>query len=52
MFMQLFFFSKVHPSCHNIANGIKAGSNSNMKKEVKTDKHPMDCSNAVYCGVK
>ena len=41
------FFSKVHPSCHNIANGIKPGSNSK-----KTDKHPAGCSKAVCCGVK
>ena len=27
MFIQL-FFSKVHPACHDIANGIKPGSNS------------------------
>ena len=27
MFMQM-IFSKVHPACHNIANGIKPGSNS------------------------
>ena len=27
MFM-LMFFSKVHPACHNIAKGIKPGSNS------------------------
>ena len=33
MFMQM-VFSKVHPVCHNIANGIKPGSNSK-----KTDKH-------------
>ena len=33
MFMQL-FFSKVHPACHNIVNGIEPGSNSK-----KTDKH-------------
>ena len=33
MFVQL-FFSKVHPACHNIANGIKPGSDFK-----KTDKH-------------
>ena len=32
-------FSKVHPACHNIVNGIKPGSNSK-----KTDKHAADCS--------
>ena len=37
MFMQL-FFSKVHPACHNIVNGIKPGSYSK-----KTDKHAADC---------
>ena len=36
MFMQL-FFSKVHPACHNIANGIKPGCDSK-----KTDKHAVD----------
>ena len=41
MFMQL-FFSKVHPACHNIANGIKPGSNSKT-----TGKHAVDCSKAV-----
>ena len=33
-----FFFSKVHPVCHNVANGIKPGSDSK-----KTDKHAADC---------
>ena len=33
MFMQM-AFSKVHPVCHNIANGIKPGSDSK-----KTDNH-------------
>ena len=33
------FFSKVHPTCQNIANGTKPGSNSK-----KTDKHAVDCS--------
>ena len=46
MFMQP-FFSKVHPVCHNIANGIKPGSDSE-----KTDKHAADCSKAVCWGVK
>ena len=31
------FFSKVHPACHNIANGIKPGNDSK-----KTDKHAAD----------
>ena len=47
IFMQLFFFSKVRPACHNIANGNKPGSNSK-----KTDTHAMDCSKALWCGVK
>ena len=38
--------SKIHPACHNDANGIKAGSNSNM-----TDKHDAECSKAAYLGV-
>ena len=46
MFMQM-FFSKVHPACHNIVNGIKPGSDSR-----KTDKHAVDCSEAVCWGVK
>ena len=33
LYMQM-VSSKVHPACHNIANGIKPGSNSK-----KTDKH-------------
>ena len=41
MFIQM-VFSKVHPVCHSIVNGIKPGSNSN-----KTDKHASDCSKAV-----
>ena len=44
--MQL-FFSKVHPVCYNIANGIKLGSDSK-----KTDKHAANCSRAVCWGVK
>ena len=40
-------FFKVHPAYHNIANGIKQGSNSET-----TDKHAVDCSKAVCCGVK
>ena len=45
--MQSVFFSKVRPVCHNIANGIKPGSDSK-----KTDKHAADCSKAVCWGVK
>ena len=41
------FFSKVHPACHSIVNGIKPGSDSR-----KTDKHAVDCSKAVCWGVK
>ena len=41
------FFSKDHPACQNIVNGIKPGSNSK-----KTDKHAWDCSKAVCWGVK
>ena len=41
------FFSKVHPACHNIANGIKPGSDSK-----KTDKRVADCSKAVCWGEK
>ena len=41
------FFSKVHPACHNIVNGIKPGSDSS-----KTDKHAVDCSKAVCWSVK
>ena len=41
------FFLKVHPACHNIANGIKPGSNSNLIEE-----HAAECSNAVYLGCK
>ena len=40
-------FSKVHPACHSIVNGIKQGCNSK-----KTDKHAADCSKAVCWGVK
>ena len=36
MFMQM-VFSKVHPACHNIANGIKPGSDS-----IQNDKHAAD----------
>ena len=36
-------FSKVHPACHNIVNGIKPGSNTKL-----TDKHAANCSKAVY----
>ena len=41
------FFSKVHPACHSIVNGIEPGSNSK-----KTDKHGADYLKAVYWGVK
>ena len=41
------FFSKVHPVCHSIVNGIKPGSNSK-----KTDKLAADRSKAVCWGVK
>ena len=40
-------FSKVHPACHSIVNGIRPGSNSK-----KTDKYAADFSKAVYWGVK
>ena len=40
-------FSKVHPACYNIANGIKPGSDSK-----NTDKHAVDCSKTVCWGVK
>ena len=40
-------FSKVHPACHIIVNGIKPGSNSKT-----TDKHAADCPKAVCWGVK
>ena len=44
MFMQL-SFSKVHPACHNITNGIKSGNDSKQ-----TDKLAADCSKAVFLG--
>ena len=37
-----YFFSKVHPACHNFVNGIKPGSDSR-----KTDKHAVNYSKAV-----
>ena len=40
-------FSKIHPACHSIVNGIKPGSNFK-----KTAKHAGDCSKAVCWGVK
>ena len=40
-------FSKVHPACHSIVNGIEPGSNSK-----NTDKHAGDFSKAVCLGVK
>ena len=45
--MQLFFFSKVHPACHNIANSIKPGNDSK-----KTDTHAANFSKAVCWDVK
>ena len=41
------FFSKVRPVCHNIANGIKLGSDS-----INTDKHASNSSKPVCWGVK
>ena len=41
------FSSKFPSACHNIANGIKPGSDSK-----KTDKHASNCSKAVCWGVK
>ena len=38
------FSSKVHPACHNIANGIEPGSNSKT-----TDTHAAECSKNVCC---
>ena len=46
MFQQL-IFSNVHPACHNIANGIKPGSDYK-----KTDTHAADWSKAVCWDVK
>ena len=40
-------YSKVHPACHNITNGIKQGSYSK-----KTDKHAVDYSKAVCWCIK
>ena len=40
-------FSKVYPACHNIANGIKPGSNLKA-----TDKHAVDRAKAVCWGVR
>ena len=40
-------FSKVHPACHSIVNGIEPGSYAK-----KIDKHAADCSKAVCWGVK
>ena len=42
MFM-LIFLAKIHPACHNDANGFKAGSNSEM-----TDKNAAECSKSAY----
>ena len=41
----LTFLSKIHPVCHNIANGIEPGSDSKT-----TDKHAADCSKAACWG--
>ena len=41
------FFSKVHPACHNIVNGIKPGSDSK-----NTDQHAVYISKDVCWGVK
>ena len=41
------FINLLMPVCHNIANGIKPGSNSKT-----TDKHAVQCSKAVCWGVK
>ena len=38
-------FSKVHPACHSIVNGIKPGSNSK-----KIDKHAADNAQKLYVG--
>ena len=46
MFM-LTFLSKIHPACHNDANGIKAGSNP----KKMTDKPAAECSKADYFDV-
>ena len=43
------FFSKVHPACHNIVNGIKSRSDS---KKTDTCKRAVDFSEAVCWGVK
>ena len=40
-------FSKVHPACHSIVNGVKPESYSKQ-----TDKHAANCSKAVSWGVK
>ena len=40
-------FSKVHPACHSIVNGIEPEINSK-----KTDNHAADCSKAVCWDVK
>ena len=40
-------FSKVHPACRSIVNGIEPGSNSK-----KTGTHAANCSKAVCWGVK
>ena len=46
-FVDVNILSKIHPVCHNIANGIEPGSGSKT-----TNKHAVDCSKAVHWGVK
>ena len=46
MFMHM-VFPKVHPVCHNVANGIKPGSNSK-----KTDRHATDLLKSCMLGRK
>ena len=47
LFVHATVFSKVHPACHNGANGIKPGSNSK-----KADKHAANCSKAICWDVR
>ena len=44
--VMLTFLSKFYPACHNDADGIKAGSNSEM-----TDKRVAECSKDAYLDV-
>ena len=46
MIMQM-VFSEVFPACHDIANGIKPGSNSK-----KTEKHAADGPKSCMLGLK